>query len=639
MNASEAARSEQQRVVDRCRHPAGGFVPLVLERPEHLLRHLERRADSLGARLALAKNGETLTYRELHERADRLARAILQCSNRGPEPVALLLDNGPDAVVAMLGVWKAGKFFVMLDATAPVARLAAILADSGTRLLVAAPPHTARAHAAIDSTVVALLDPRDAEPFPAGPLGFEPELGALACLVYTSGTTGRPKGVMVGYACLAQRIAVALNRSRTCGHDREAIVRSSAFIGDIGVIFNALAAGASAHFFDVRASGLAGLRDFLRAEAITILSPGVSLFRQLVTTLGAGDTFPTLRLIRLAGEQVLADDVRLVQQHFSPECVVRIGYSSTETGPIADFLADRFTPLESAAAPCGYPSPGVELSITDGEGRAVAVNESGEIVVRSPFLARGYWKRPDEMAIRFLPDPEGGDRRRFRTGDLGKLLANGMLEVVGRVDAQVKVRGHRVEPAEVEAALLAQPGIRAVAVGAREDKGGHSWLTAYVVVKAPTPSLQALRDALAARLPAYMVPQRVVAVDAIPVTPNGKVDWRALPPAASARPDLVTPYVAPRGPIEVLVAAIWQDILGVDGIGAHDTFLDLAGDSLGAARIVAKLQQRLSLDDSVQAPLVAAPTVEAMAAVLVQRLLDHAGTEAVTALLDEIGQG
>jgi amino acid adenylation domain-containing protein len=615
----DGARQEQERIAQRCRHPAGGFVPLLLERGEHLVRHLESRADELGSKVALQKGDDRLTYRELDRRANRLARAIRQRTGASPEPIALLLDNGPAALTAMLAVWKAGKFFVILDPAAPVERHAAILKDSQARLLVAGDGHRTRADAAIRSTAMAVLDAIGDERECSDRLGLEPEPGALACLVYTSGTTGRPKGVEVGYACLAQRVAVAHNASGTCRHDREAIVRSAAFIGDIGVTFNALAAGASAHFLDVRVAGLEGLRDFLREERITVLSPGVSLFRQLVGVLQPGDAFPALRLIRLAGEQVLADDIRLVQRHFSPDCVVRIGYSSTETGPIAELLTDASTRLDSARAPSGYPSSGVEITISDADGRTLGVNEPGEILVRTRFLSRGYWHRPEETAERFLPDAGG---RCFRTGDLGKLLPDGMLEVLGRVDAQIKVRGQRVEPAEVEAALLAEPDVQAVAVGAREDRAGHSWLTAYIVGGSARPSISSLREALRKRLPDYMVPQRFVVVDAIPLTLNGKVDWRALPEPASVRPELVTPYVAPRGPVEALVAAIWQDVLGIEEIGAQDAFLDLGGDSLSAARIVARLQRRFGVEPSSGSPLLDAATVEAMAAMLVQTVLE-----------------
>lgn len=207
--------------------------------------------------------------------------------------------------------------------------------------------------------------------------------------------------------------------------------------------------------------------------------------------------------------------------------------------------------------------------------------------------------------------------------------------MLGRTDAQVKVRGYRVEPTEIEAALLACSGVRAAAAAERRDGRGQPWLTAYVVRQDDVPSLAVLRRALAARLPAYMVPQRFVFVDAIPVTLNGKVDWRDLPGLHYARPDLPTPCVAPRTPIETLVSEIWQEVLGIDPIGVHDAFLDLGGDSLSAARVVARLQRRLGLDLPVSALLEQAGTVEAMAVLLVSMLLAGLDADALAAPLGE----
>lgn len=310
-----AARAEQARIAGACRHPHGDFEPVVLPSPEHLPAYLEQRAAAFGARLALRKGEQRLTHREVQTLAGAIAQRILARSGPHAAPVALLLDNGPLAVAAMLAVWKAGKFFVMLDPDAPSERLAAILLDCEAELVVSQREHLDRARAAVGATGTPVLDAGEVAPAPEAITGIVPRPGALACLVYTSGTTGRPKGVMLGYACLGRRISEVANRSGACRHDREAVVRSLAFVGDLGVTLNVLATGASAHFFDVRAGGLPGLRDYLQREAITILSPGVTLFRQLVETLRPADAFPALRLVRLAGEQVRSEDLAAFQRH------------------------------------------------------------------------------------------------------------------------------------------------------------------------------------------------------------------------------------------------------------------------------------------------------------------------------------
>ena len=611
-DVAAAARAQQARIASTCRHPKGEFEPVIFPSSEHLPAYFEQRAAALGPRLALSKGEQRLTHRELQALASGLAQRILACSGPDPAPIALLLDNGPLAVAAMLAVWKAGKFFVMLDPDAPPERLGAILQDCGAELLVTRREHQGRARAAVGVMATPIVDAGEVDPAPEAIAGIVPRPGALACLVYTSGTTGRPKGVMLGYACLGRRISEVANRSGACRHDREAVVRSLAFVGDLGVTLNVLATGASAHFFDVRAGGLAGLRDYLQREAITILSPGVTLFRQLVETLRPTDTFPALRLVRLAGEQVRHEDLAAFQRHCAPGSVLRIGYSSTETGPISDYLVDQVALLDGGAPPCGYPAQGIDVRVVDAQGTPREDGEPGEIVVRTPELALGYWSQPDETSARFRPDPAGGPGS-FRTGDMGQWRPDGMLAVLGRADTQLKVRGNRVEPAEVEVALLACPGVRSAAVAMRPDRTGRPWLAAYVVRGVPAPSISALREALAARLPAYMVPQRFVMLDTLPLTLNGKVDVQALPPPASARPELASAWLPPRDRVEAVVAAAWQDVLDLEPVGVRDVFLDLGGDSLSAMRVVALLQERLGCELPATTLLTETETVEAVA--------------------------
>ena len=630
--ARARAEAEQRRLLARCREAGGAFAPIGLPRPEDLLAHLERRAEELGPRLALHKGAERVSYGELNARANGLARALVERAGEGAEPVVLLLDSGPGAVVGMLAAWKAGKFFIMLDVAAPPERLAAVLDDTGARLLVTGPAHRDAARAVVGMDPVAILDADSGDRFAGGNPGRPVVPGALACLVYTSGTTGRPKGVMVGFACLATRSVAVANHSGTCRSDREAIVRTTAFIGDMGVVFNALAAGASVHFGDVRSGGLAGLRDLLVEEGITILSPGVSLFRQLAAALRPGDAFPGLRLVRLSGEQVLAEDFELAFRA-APHCVARVGYSSTEVPGIAEFFADGSTAPgdlqpDGPVLPAGFAMPGVDVAIVDDAGREVEPGAPGEIIVRSPGLAQGYWRRPDETATRFVPDAAAPTGRAFRTGDLGRRLDSGMLALLGRADAQVKVRGQRVDPREVESLLRACPGVAGAAVTSRADAAGRSWLCAYLVDAGARPSVSELRAALARRLPDSAIPQRYVFVDAIPVTLHGKVDWRALPLPSSARPELAVACLAPRSPMEQLVGDVWQEMLGVEPVGVRDPFVDLGGDSLRAARVVQRLQERFELDLPATA-LLRSATVEAMAEVLVAALIARRGPDAL----------
>jgi acyl carrier protein len=238
----------------------------------------------------------------------------------------------------------------------------------------------------------------------------------------------------------------------------------------------------------------------------------------------------------------------------------------------------------------------VEILLLDEEGREVLPGQPGEIVVRARHLARGYWCQPALTAARFLPDPDDSRLRRYRTGDLGRLLPNGMLSIVGRVDTQLKVRGFRIEPVEVESALMEVPGVRATVLVGRSDAAGQTRLIAYLVCDAAPPNVSVLAAAVARRLPAYMIPQRFVFLDALPVFGNGKVNYGALPEPSTARPPLETRYVAPRTPIERVVAEVWQETLEIDRVGIDDAFLDLGGHSLHAVRIVTRLQSMFPVD-------------------------------------------
>ena len=267
-----------------------------------------------------------------------------------------------------------------------------------------------------------------------------------------------------------------------------------------------------------------------------------------------------------------------------------------------------------------------------------APDDIGEIAIRSRYLSPGYWRRPDLTAAAFRPDPAGGPERIYRTGDLGRRLPDGCLVHLGRKDFQVKIRGFRVEVAEVEGALLSLPTVQEAVVVAREDRPGDRRLVAYLVPTArPAPTVTALRQALAAVVPDYMVPAAYVLLDALPKTPGGKVDRRALPPPGRTRPALDQPLVAPRTPVEATVGAIWQEVLGLDELGIHDNFFDLGGHSLAASQVIARVTETLHVDLPLRV-LFAAPTVTGLAVAVVQGLMQDVAPDERARLLSTPGR-
>ena len=275
----------------------------------------------------------------------------------------------------------------------------------------------------------------------------------------------------------------------------------------------------------------------------------------------------------------------------------------------------------------------MEILLLDEDGQAVRPDDIGEIAIRSRYLSPGYWRRPDLTAAAFRSDPAGGPERIYRTGDLGRRLPDGCLVHLGRKDFQVKIRGFRVEVAEVEGALLSLPTVQEAVVVAREDRPGDRRLVAYLVPTArPAPTVTALRQALAASVPDYMVPAAYVMLDALPKTPGGKVDRRALPPPGRTRPALDQPLVAPRTPVEATVGAIWQEVLGLDEVGMHDNFFDLGGHSLAASQVIARVTETFHVDLPVRV-LFEAPTVNGLALAVVQGLMQNVGADEIARLL------
>jgi acyl-coenzyme A synthetase/AMP-(fatty) acid ligase len=463
------------------------------------------------------------------------------------------------------------------------------------------------------------IAPRDAEP----PVAGAPRADAPAWLLYTSGTTGPPKGVVHTSRSLLHFAMNYTNALRIAPEDRLIGTRPMSVIGGVRDVLAALLNGAAVFPFDVRREGLAGLAAWVRAYGLTIAFLTSPLFRAFAETLDGPWSLPSVRALRLGSDTVHLADVELYRRHLPATCLLINGLGGTETGTICKFFMDKDSVLPHATVPIGYGLDDMTPLVLGEDGREAAPGEVGELAVRSRYLALGYWRRPDLTESVFRPDPAGGDERVYLTGNRARRHPDGCVEHLGRRDLQTKVRGFRVELSEVETALLGVDGIREAVVVARPDAAGERGLVAYVVLEAsPGPTPGALRRALAGRLPEHMIPSRIVALDAMPLTPNGKVDRAALPAHTRMRPALDVEFMAPRTPFERIVADIWADALGLDRVGVLDPFLDLGGDSLLAARIVGRVIAALPV--TVPAPaLLDATTVEEMALTAVERALQE----------------
>jgi amino acid adenylation domain-containing protein len=587
-------------------------------------------------RLALGLLDRDLSYRELDRLSNGVAHALVSLRGLRPEPIPLLLEHDAPVPSAMLGVLKAGKFYVPLDPSYPLNRNRYVLNDSQAELLLTNTKHVSLAASLCgnDCGVVNLdeIPPR----LPGDYAGVASAADDLVQVLYTSGSTGKPKGVMHTHHTLLYNVMRHTNGRHICRDDRIALLFSYSFGPAIVNLFSALLNAAAAFPFNVRELGVTRLAQWLVDREITQFHTVPTLFRHLTENLAGGETFPKLRLIQLGGETMFSTDLERFKRHFSDNCLLSVGMGSAECGHVFDCGYSKETECTTDILPVGYPVEDTEALLLDAENRPVGFGCVGEIVIRGSFLSPGYWRQPELTRTVFLPGPAGESDRLYLTGDLGCMLPDGCVFHLGRTDARVKIKGYRIEIPDVEAALQNISGVREAVVIARDGPGGDKRLVAYLVTNADgAPSVRMFRETLQGTLPDYMVPSAFVMLESLPLLPNGKVDRRALPAPGRARPALDQPPVAPRTPVETSLCAIWREVLDLDEVGVADPFLDLGGTSLAAGRILARIAETLQVDLPLRL-LFEAPTVAGLAAAITARGAGGGDPAAHERLLGEI---
>ena len=596
---------------------AAGSLAFTRDELEHSLsERFARVAETWPSALAIAGTSDRLTYGELARRTDGVAAAIMRRAAGSEAPVAVLLSDQVTMITAMLATWKAGRLCVPLDYTLPKARLEVILRDSEAGLVVtdqgssvALPLLASRADRQLR---IDEIDHQQSAESP--PVTVTPD--TPACLLYTSGSTGEPKGIVRTHRTMLHRARCSVTSLAIRPDDRISVLHSPAFGGGLRDVVTALLGGAALLPFDIRRAGLGALANWIDQEQISVLCGVVTTLRHFFATRGPEVGFPSIRLVRLGSEPLYRQDVEDIRKCLRRDCVLIAGYGATEASGIVEYRMDHDTPLPAGRIPAGYPLEDVEIVLLDRDGHPVDDTQIGEVAVRSRYLSSGYWRRPDLTRTFFTGDSADAQERTYRTGDIGRLRPDGCLELLGRRDHQVKVRGYLVHPGEVELALVEHPAVREAVVTAFVGADGETRLAAYVVPRAPAaPRAWSLRQYLMDRLPAYMVPAAFVSLDVFPQTPNGKVDRGALPPPPDPAGSRDACFVAPRSPTEHQIATIWEELFGISPIGANDNYFDLGGDSLLAATLVARIEETCGvvLSPSV---LLEAPTVANLAAAM-----------------------
>ncbi|MGH6875211.1 MAG: non-ribosomal peptide synthetase, partial [Aestuariivirgaceae bacterium] len=607
---------EQEAIRAKCFHPTGRFVEFKKEEVEQSIpERIEKIVRMYPERIAVKAGDQTCTYAELDAMANGVARTILARQDNRPKCVGLLFEKGAEQIAAMVGVLKAGNIVVLLDPRFPHERVAAILEDSQAGCVISDHANLAVAHETA-STEVRVIEFQSSEVDASAEdlrLSIAPD--ASAAIIYTSGSTGRPKGVVQNHRNMLHSNFLRSNDCHVCPEDRSAALTAGTANSIFDVLF-ALVNGAALLPFDVRQEGVGRLASWLATERISLCAMSSRLFRAFCQTLTGAETFPDLRLIRLRSETTHKSDVGLYRRYFSTDCILSAGLAATEAGNLRSYFIDHDLPIPGDQLPVGYAFEDKEVMLLDDNARELGFNEVGEIVVRSRYLSPGYWQRPDLTEGKFRPDPSGNGNRLYFTGDLGLMLPDGCLIHKGRKDFRIKIRGYGVEIAEVEKALFAHAAIKEAFVLAQPDESGEDRLLAYIIARsAQSVGVSDLHSFLRQKLPDYMIPSRFIFVSALPLTPGGKLDRKALPKPDERRPELSQSYAAPRNEVERMLAEIWADVLSVDRVGIHDNFFDLGGHSLAATRVVSQVIKQFRLELPLQS-LFQSPTVAAMAAVI-----------------------
>ncbi len=584
---------------------------------------------------AVECDGETLSYGELESKANHLAHYLRSLGVERESRVAICMTRGLEMVIGVLGILKAGAAYVPIDPSYPSERIAFMLEDGATAVLLTQSALLGQLPADLTRPLCIDSDWSEIATVSNEAIGQIAQPSDLAYVIYTSGSTGKPKGVMVEHRSLSNYISHAV--PSTPGTGGGALLASSlAFDLTVTSLWHPLTAGERIVMLsgEIDAQSLGEL--LKDAGALALLKTTPSLFEALGREFDARELAPSIGALILGGEALSYSSYLQAWRRAAPECVILNEYGPTETTVGTCVFSVEDEGELGGRVPIGRPMPNTEAYVLDHALRPVPTGVVGELCIGGVGVARGYLNREELTAERFVENPFSArsGSRMYRTGDLARWRHDGSLEFLGRIDDQVKLRGFRIELGEIESALDSYAGVsRSVAI-LREDRSGTQSLVAYVEPSAPEsgngdvgrPAADVLRSSLRERLPTYMVPAQVIILDELPTTTNGKIDRAALPdPSTIGRADQADDvdrrtslpgYVAPRTDTEKLLAAIWRDLLDLPRVGVNDGFFELGGHSLLATKLVFRIREVVGFDLPLQVLFLREPTVARLAAVI-----------------------
>jgi amino acid adenylation domain-containing protein len=569
----------------------------------------EAIVDQFPNRVAIKTLRHSLTFDDLNQLANRIARPIIDVLGIGNKPIGLLLDKGAPLIATFLAALKAGKIYIPCEPWFPKERINGMLVDAEADLIVTDSKNLSLANELSASQCQVLNIDDIASSVSSENLNLSLSPGTLAYVLYTSGSLGKPKGVVHNHRNILHHSMRGINSFHLCPDDRMTLLASLSTSQACSDTYYGLLSGAALYPWDIKDKGLSHLASWIHENRLTYYGSSPSVFGYFTADLSGDEDFSSVRLIRLGGEAVQRRHQELYKKHFPDTCVFVNSLSSTETRSLCLYFVDKDTRFDQERIPVGYAVSDTHVIVVNDEGDEIEINIVGEIAVKSRYLAVGYWRQPEETQAAFISDPKGSDIRFFRTGDLGWIESDGCLVRLDRKGDQVKIRGYRVEPSEIEKVLREHPRVKEAVVVSHPNAQDEPCLVAYVVpTQSDVASVSQLKGFIASKLPDYMTPSTIVPINQLPLTPSGKLDRQALPAPGLTSQNRMTLFVEPRKPIEEELARIWSEVLPVEQVGIYDNFFELGGHSLQAMQVSNRIQKTFDISFPLQ-QIFATPTL------------------------------
>lgn len=550
-------------------------------------------AQEFPAHIALQDRHGSYSFEQLLHYSSGISNTLFHHHTAIGDRVVLLLNQGKDAVAAMLGVLDAGACFIPIDAREPVERLQYIINDCQPRLVLTDSANIATITACLPDRLVINIDDID----DSIAIASQPIINAdnPAYIFYTSGSTGNPKGVCQNHRNVLHFSSTYANTLGINHLDRLSMLYSMNFSASNMDIFSGLLRGATICFYDLKNRGSAELEQWLNQEQITVLHTVPSVFRHLLNNTTTGHIYTAIRAIDLGGEAVYASDIQLLKTYFTPECICFNHLAATEASVIAQHKIDPGKTYDKGLLPVGPAANGMAIRVLDSNGNNAAIDETGEIILESDFLSTGYWNLPEQSDKAFGISANG--KRYYRSGDLGFFNATGELNYVGRNDFRVKINGQTIELGEIEACLIALPDIdEAIVIAHQHNEDTDKVLVAFYLTQSTTINPAQLRTALMNTLPAYMIPAHFIVRESFPATSTGKIDRKKLLPEIHEITLSNTEIQLPETALEKNVGLIFSSLLKTSQVDRNQTFFEQGGNSLLAMNLVMLLEKNYQID-------------------------------------------